>query len=294
MALSVSASGAGAQGFGPPPASTTLPKYVVWLEGALFSTGGGSFNVPALPLVGPPFYSFNHASGYEGAFGFDYRWTDPAWHFVFDIRYGRSRTKTASMIFGTPISGFSGTSISQASEHESHFVTDFMVGRDVGFGSELQFGIRIADLDAASQVTQVGFKTGFTSPREFASGNWHSRFVGAGPRLALTGSIPIVGWWMFDYGGGIAELIGTRSFDGAVTASFPGSYNINQSTLTAIFNADASLALSYLLTSDIKLSGGIRGDYYNSALTTYNVNTGALQNIDRSYWGPFIRLTGLF
>ncbi len=42
------------------------------------------------------------------------------------------------------------------------------------------------------------------------------------------------------------------------------------------------------------MSGGIRADFYDSALLTYNVDTGALQGLNRLYWGPFLRLTGTF
>jgi hypothetical protein len=44
----------------------------------------------------------------------------------------------------------------------------------------------------------------------------------------------------------------------------------------------------------VKLSDGIRTDFYDSALTTYNINTGAVQNISRDFLGPFLRLTGTF
>lgn len=131
--------------------------------------------------------------------------------------------------------------------------------------------------------------------------DWNSRFIGAGPRVTLTGNIPIVGQWSFDYSGGIAGLIGDRSMDSSVVytlgpsfALLPPNISTSHDTLAFIFNADAWVALTYFVGPGLKASGGIRGDYYNSASTTYNVNTGGLQNIDRLYWGPFIRLTGLF
>ena len=66
----------------------------------------------------------------------------------------------------------------------------------------------------------------------------------------------------------------------------------------AVFNADASLALSYVLTPRAKLSAGIRFDGYWNALRTLDSHfTGdsvALHNEDRFYWGPFRRLTGAF
>jgi hypothetical protein len=298
LALSVSASGAGAQSAG--TAKTPEPTLQLWIEGAQFWTGGGKYNVPTLPGLGAPFFSFNPASGHEGALGFDYRWPNQAWHFVFDIRYGRTPTKTASTSFSALLPSFfggltTGISSSQGSEHESHFVADFMVGRDIGLGgtSQVQFGVRVVDLQASAQVQQTGTTFFKSSVVTTASGDWHSRFLGAGPRVALTGSIPIVGWWSFDYSGGIAGLIGSRSFEVSGTNNIGGTFYTNQNPTAFIFNADGWVALSYLL-SGLKVSGGIRSDYYNSALTTYNINTGALQNIDRLYWGPFVRLTGVF
>ncbi len=60
-----------------------------------------------------------------------------------------------------------------------------------------------------------------------------------------------------------------------------------------MFNADGWLAFSFRFTPQFKISSGIRGDFYNNALTTYDIS-GALKNIDRFYWGPFVRLTGTF
>jgi hypothetical protein len=285
-----------------PPA----PTWTLWAEGALSWTGGGSFNVPSLPGLGAPYTAFKPKSGLEGAVGFDYRWPGQPWHFVFDIRYGKSRTATANSSFSTsafPI--FSSASTTHATEHESHLVTDFMVGRDFGLGvgtSEVQFGIRIADLAASAQEQEAD--SGFILFSPFsttAGGTWRSRFVGAGPRLAITGSVPITGLWSFDYGAGIAELFGRRSFNANASSAgfsllgpFATSFVASNSSTVGVFNADGSAALSYSFTPTLKVSGGIRGDYYSSALTTYNVSTGAYKNIDRLYWGPFARLTSAF
>jgi len=305
FALSVSASSAHAQAVGSP--NGTPATLTVWAEGALFSTGGGSFNVPALPGLAAPFISFNPKSGYEGAVGFDYRWPSQQWHFVFDFRYGRTGTatgnsstfKTFGTSFGVPLT--SATS-SHATERETHLVADFMIGRDLGVGSgtaQVQFGIRVADLWASAQVQESGQRTFYShfstvTAMQTATGDWSSRFFGAGPRLAITGAVPIVGLWSFDYSGGIAGLIGDRSFNASVSNSAGPGFAASYNNSVFVFNADGWAALSYLFTPNYKLSGGIRGDFYTAALTTYNVNTGGLENIDRLYWGPFIRLTGTF
>jgi hypothetical protein len=259
--------------------------------------------------------------GLEGAAGFDYNWAGP-WHAVFDIRYGKSRTATNgssssssssfhTTVFRTFFSSNNSNSNSQTAwEHESHLVADFMVGRDFGLGTttgEWQFGIRLADLSAKTWVQQSAtasssfFATtyfgrnfsGSTSSTETATGTFYSRFFGAGPRLAVTGGVPIQGSWSIDYEGGIAGLIGDRSFNYTVTIT-PGTalWGSNNS-YGIVFNADAWAGLSYAFTSHFKVTGGIRGDYYANALTTYNT-AGGLTNVDRLYWGPFLRLTGKF
>jgi len=302
-ALALSFTGYSAQAQVLPSPNPPQSPWTVWVEGALFSTGGGSFNVPALPGPAAPYLSFNPKTGYEGAVGLDYRWPSQAYHFIFDFRYGKTGTATgnssAFKTFGTA-SGvpLTSTTSSHGTERESHLVADFMIGRDLGLGSsagQLQFGIRVADLWASAQVQEFGQRTFYSSftavtVKQSSIGDWNSRFFGAGPRLAITGAVPIVGSWSFDYSGGIAGLIGNRIFDASVASSTVASLN----NMTFVFNTDGWVAISYLFTPNYKLSGGVRADFYGDALTTYNVNTGGLEDINRLYWGPFIRLTGAF
>jgi hypothetical protein len=320
-ALALSFSGYSAEAQFVLPANNTTSPWTVWVEGASFQTGGGGMNVPALPGLSAPFMGLDPRGGLEGAVGFDYNWAGP-WHAVFDIRYGRSRTATNnssssssssfhSTTFKTFFSSTKSSSNSQSAwEHESHLVADFMIGRDFGLGTttgEWQFGIRLADLSARAWVQQSAttsssffssysgrvLGSGSTSSTETATGTFNSRFFGAGPRLAVTGSIPIQVAWSIDYEGGVAGLIGDRSFNYLVTvipgASFSGSNN----NYGVVFNADAWAGLSYAFTSHFKMTGGIRADYYADALTTYNY-AGGFTNVDRLYWGPFLRLTGNF
>ena len=53
-----------------------------------------------------------------------------------------------------------------------------------------------------------------------------------------------------------------------------------------IFNTDGFAALSYALSSNYKLSAGIRADYYANALTTYNTVTGGTANVSSGKTGP--------
>jgi len=310
VALSVSGSATYAQN----AVSGTPPAVSVWVEGAAFWTTGGSFNVPMIPGIGPPITSFNPKTGIEGAAGFDYRWPgDQLWHIVGDVRYGRTKTVTghSSTFFSSLINPTNNIFVLQTSstassgtEKESHLVADFMVGRDLGVGSnapELQFGVRVADLRASAHVNTL-LKATFYSSNVFppsvttaqtAVTSFSSRFFGAGPRLAATGNVPITGFWSFDYSGGIALLFGERMSNFYLSGT-GGPLTINTKTTAFVFNADAWAALSYALTPNLKASAGIRGDYYNSPLMSYDINTGGSVNIDRLFWGPFIRLTGAF
>ncbi|HEY4404580.1 MAG TPA: hypothetical protein VGN55_07985 [Xanthobacteraceae bacterium] len=332
LALSVSASGAHGQAAPPSPP----PRVTVWGEGALFWTGGPSFNVPTIPGLGAPFTSFNPKLGLEGAVGFDYQWPSQPWHFVFDIRYGR--TKTASVngassssssttfqsfisVIGFPVTNTTtvttaNSGVTRATEWESHLVADFMIGRDFGVGTnrpEFQFGFRVADLHAVAQAQESGLAT-ITTDRTFyapslfhfvsthsststassAAARWSSGFFGVGPRLAVAGGIPIAGPWSFDYSGGIAALIGDRTFNVSMWSSLGPGFATNYGNTALVLNADGWAAISYAFTPHFKASAGLRGDVYGFALTTYDVNTGGLVNISRFFGGPFVRFTGAF
>jgi hypothetical protein len=328
LALSVSASGSYGQTLPPTPP----PKVTIWGEGALFWTGGPSFNIPSLPLLGAPFTAFNPKLGLEGAVGFDYQWPSQPWHFVFDFRYGRTKTASADYVSlssssrtfqSFPSLGATNTTTittaNSAATHatgwESHLVADFMIGRDFGVGTnkpEFEFGFRVADLHAAVQAqasiqstttttTTATFYSSVlsrfistSSGSSFANATWNSGFFGVGPRLAVAGGIPIKGLWSFDYSGGVAALIGSRTFDVAMWSSVGPGFATTYGNTALVLNADGWAAISYAFTPHFKASTGLRGDFYGFALTTYDVNTGGLKNISRFYGGPFVRLTGSF
>jgi hypothetical protein len=342
LAMSVSTSGAQAQSAtGSLPASP--PTTTVWVEGALSLTDGGSFNVPSFPGLGAPYTSFNARNGFEAAIGFDYRWPNQPWHFVFDFRYGQSGTATANSASSSSSSShffktsgvifssiFNTTTIdkkttnsttAQAVERERHIVADFMVGRDIGVGAnapQVQFGFRIADLRATGQAqgttqstTRTDTQRTFYSSSAFPSivttkssttssssssffARWNSRFFGVGPRIAVVGGVPIAGTWSFDYGAGIAELYADRSLDLSVWTTPGGFFGAKFSNNDFVFNADGSLAVSYKFTNNYKFSVGVRGDFYNAALLTFNPANGGVVGTNRVYWGPFVRLTGTF
>jgi hypothetical protein len=300
LALSITGYSAQAQGVQP---IYSASHWTVWIEGVSFQTAGGGVNVPSLPGLTTPFTTINPRGGWEGAGGFDYAWSG-GWHFVFDIRYGKSRTAYAGQSGSSFISSiktfFSSHNAQTMSERESHFVTDFMIGRDLALGgSEIQFGVRVADLTAtvfAQQFKKSHFSSyfGFASTAEAASATFNNRFFGAGPRLAFTGGVPIWGPVSFDYQAGIAALFGQRSLDYTVSVAPGGIFSGSYKDTIMVPNPDGWIGLSYAFTSNVKLTGGIRADLYINALSTYAINGGGLVDVDRLYWGPFLRLTGKF
>jgi len=224
-------------------------------------------------------------------------------------------------IFGTQTNTNSTTNSSQVTKKwENHLAADFMFGRELGVGSnkpELLFGVRVADLHATAQslmngqtntttnITRTiyssfvvgGHVTNSTlssSSLSQAFARWNSEFFGAGPRVTLTGGVPLAGSWSFEYSGSIAGLIGDRSLAlTLVNGNNTGLLWLNSGT-AFVFNADGFAAIAFKFTKNFKVTAGVRADYYNAALKTFDINTGALANIDRLYWGPFLRLTGSF
>jgi hypothetical protein len=226
-----------------------------------------------------------------------------------------------SIVLGTTTNTSTSNSFAaQYSERESHLVADLMIGRDLGVGSnrpELLFGLRVVDLHAGGQAqltgqsnTLINTTTTFYDVTTFGVGtrssslssasssssfaSWNSEFFGIGPRVAVAGGVPIAGSWSFDYSGGVAVLFGDQSFNLSIWNNGIPGFNINYNGTTAVFNADGFAALSYRFTPNFKLSAGIRADFYNAALRTFDVSTGGLQSLNRLYWGPFLRLTGTF
>ena len=257
------------------------------------------------------------------AFGADYRLPASPWHVSFDVRFGAAKSK--SQFFKTSFTTEAAigpvTSQFHLTEHESHAVGDFMIGRDVGFGqpiglNQVKIGVRVADLEAKVHadaqsyavvrhtvcVTRYSCTTVGIPAAAAVSADERSHFLGIGPRLAAEGSMPLGGPWAVDYTGGVAVLFGDRKLDVTGTAvssdaifgfgpTPPFAFQKNFSDNKGVFNADASVALAYWFTPRAKLSAGFRFDGYWKALKTFDA-AGNVANVDRFYYGPFVRLTG--
>jgi hypothetical protein len=349
-----------------PPVAPPIGVLTIWVEGAAIWTGGSNITGFGIPGLDPntlrsvtgvdsfrTFDGFSNSSfptfvgqkprvGWEAAFGADWRFAGTPWHVSFDVRGGLSKANDKNFFFHTSCSrcgpdndGFANLTVSEKfRERESHFVADFMIGRDFGIGLpvpvQVKVGVRVADL-TASQNAELDFAFAYNSNNGrnvfgFALGanlRQHTSFLGAGPRLAVEGTIPLAQQWGFDWTGGVAALFGDRRFDlnasGVVGAggggggggfafatvfdvdlcNVPHFFNGPCHQNAVVFNADATAALAYWFTPRAKLSAGFRFDGYWAALRTidgFDANTAllSLHNENRFYYGPFVRLTGAF
>ena len=277
----------------PVVAPAAQPIITAFIEGGGMWTSGGSIG-----YFDPAFFtsrSFRPPPvGWTIAGGVDYQFAASPWHVSFDFRYGKSgkRTQSNFAAFGYE----SGSAASQASHREHHWVADFMVGRDIGLGtkSQLKFGLRVADLRATTDFNgQYASYYGSSYGYSFTQ---RSKFLGFGPRAAIVGVFPIQGPWSIDYSAGIAALYGNRtlSISGSCTACSPSSFPVGSFDSKGwVPNVDASIGLGFAFSPSVKATVGFQFDYYWNALRTFDANLGVV-NIDRNYYGPFVRLTGKF
>jgi hypothetical protein len=271
------------------PPIEPLPQWTFFLEGAGFSTGGDPiFGVSALR---PGF-------GWEGAVGVDYRFAASPWHVSAQFRYGKAGSKSATASGYGCFSGYCGTVFGTANHKEDHWVADFAVGHDLGVGTgqaQVKLGLRVAELNATTNLAGTLYFPSSGGDTVTAAGtlNFHSRFVGVGPRAGIEGSLPLSGAWGIDYMGGIAYLFGERSLDVSGAATGVGSFASNISDHQGVFNADASAGLYYAFSQNAKITAGYRFDGYWQSLKTVDANLNVV-DVDRLFYGPFLRLTARY
>jgi hypothetical protein len=238
----------------------------------------------------------------QAASGTDYRFAGSPWHVSYDFR---------SMGFGNASGGgpetgfFPGAVVgtNSANATEGAFEADFMVGRDFGIGwpGQWKVGVRVADLYSQTNGTASWPVRGAPSPAtQTRTYQLNDGFIGAGPRVAVEGGIPLQGKWSFDYNGGIAGLVGKASATQTVTVVATGvpapvcvagcPINVSNSGTAFAFNADVQAGFSYWVTPAAKLSVLYRFDGYWNALGGFN-SAGGSTNLTRYYQGPTLRFT---
>jgi outer membrane immunogenic protein len=294
-----------------PPADT----WSAWVEGGAMYTAGGPIQFATRDsdsLSPQSFLSMKSGWGWEAAAGLDYRFGGTPWHVISQFRYGRAASKSQAL-FRTGIFGVETeitiTGSGSATHRENHALSDFSIGRDVGFGTLgpglVTVGIRAVDLYAKTNgnFNIPTFDVGDVSTPEQLTFEQKNRFVGAGPRVGVEGSTPLGGSWFVDWLAGVSVLYGVRSLDLTVQ---PFKFGTGESTVNVgpfgfpvpgsyhetgfIPNVDAQLGLSYWITPDTKITASYRVDAYWGALKTYNAS-GDFVNVDRFYHGAMLRLT---
>ena len=311
-------------------------EWNAWVEGGALHSNGNS------GVAGMSTPSFDVAAkswGWEGALGFDYR-LDNLWHVSAQFRYGKQKSGSSSnnpaavfnVLTAFPVTTFTPIPFvgSNTAQHkESHWLADFMVGRDLGLGQGLpsifRFGVRVAEIKAkitgSAQWNNIPTTASFattcalaptpavciTHKRDYTQDN---SFFGAGPRIELDGSIPLAPKWSIDYMGGVAGLYGRRtavqtvnisqSMQTAFPTPLPAPFRANCISGcpgNAAFadnawvpNADAMVGLSYALTPNVKATLSYRFDGYWNALKAFDSN-GQVIDLNRFYQGAMVRIT---
>ena len=224
------------------------PRFIWWFEGGPSYLGNSASGVAG--LNNPPFEVSARPWGWEVAGGFDWRF-DSIWRVSGQFRYGwfGKQTETnfpiAQFNIGTgdfvaPVPApFGGTN--SAERREEHWLADFMTGRDLGLGgvipATVRFGVRIAEIrgkttgealwndipvNTVYAVTCATAPTGGLCVDDQRSYTQKNSFFGAGPRLQIDGSIPIVPQWSLEYMAGMAGLYGRRKVTQSINISQVG------------------------------------------------------------------------
>ncbi|MGH6671925.1 MAG: Lpg1974 family pore-forming outer membrane protein [Xanthobacteraceae bacterium] len=281
------------------PAPAVPPDtWTWWVEGGAQGVSGG---LPYVPNMTPAFATPRPGWGWDAAGGFDYRFAGP-WHILGDFRYGQNRSRTGSSnpLFSTSSVTFVGAN--SATRREYNWNADFMVGRDIGIGSDAQldFGVRVAEIHGATSGLAQWNAVTSSGPVHLSDAyQQSSNFLGAGPRVAVQGSIPFASAWSIDYEAGAAGLASQTSLAQTIQASpsflpllctVSCPVAVSSTKTTMVFNTDGTLGLSYAVTPNAKLSIDYHVDAYFDALPVVN-SAGNVTNANRIYQGPSLRLT---
>jgi opacity protein-like surface antigen len=299
------------------PPATFRDRWSWWVEGGANALAG---DPGVAGLIG--FDVDAKQWGWEAAIGFEYRPSMSPWIWSAQFRYGQHGNGSAS---NNPVAVFQGNlttpviaGSNSANRKEHHWLADFMVGRDLGLGQGQQvakFGVRVAEIRGKTTgsarwnnvpVSAIASCTGTPSycgseVRDYTQTN---QFLGVGPRLELSGAIPLGEAWSLDYMAGVAGLYGRRKVNQNVAISNPtvptftgpavlvsgGPIGVSSSSNGFVFNLDAMLGFSYAITQNASLMVSYRFDGYWNALRGYDSN-GNVENLNRFYHGPMVRFT---
>jgi hypothetical protein len=302
------------------PATVVRSMWNVWVEGGALKLDG---DPGVAGMNNPPFDVYPKRWGWEAALGADYR-SGMGWLASVQVRYAHFGSNSASNspialfqdINGGNIYPVQGTNTASRKEHR--WVADFMVGRELGLGRGQhvgKFGVRVAEIrgkttglagwDPVPGTQNINCATAPSyCGNEFRAYSQTGRFIGAGPRVELSGAVPMAGPVALEYMAGVAGLYGRRSASQTVNVTNPivptatptpvmvsgGPIAASHSSYGFVFNVDALLGFSVALAQNVKLTTSYRFDGYFRALGGFD-SQGNAANLNRFYHGPMLRVT---
>lgn len=310
-----------------------------WGEGGGIFTGGDPSLLPFDVITGlssnTQYFDTTPKFGWEVAGGFDYRFVGSPWHVSGQLRYGEGKgpglaSSTAAAldasIFGSnsEISGINESDSTTGSGRERHWLADIAVGRDVlGSGSsamQAKVGLRVSEFRATTtSLDNFAFGYTFSTPQMFGGVPYsalnvatttdtmqQARFLGAGPRFGIEGSVPLPGQFAFDYMGDVAVLFGKKSYSqvyGTTVVATPAFFsefvgdsapsNTYTEKFATVLNADLQFGVSYWFNPALKMTASYRLDAYFNALSSFSPS-GTVQSMDRYIHGPRLGVSGQF
>jgi Legionella pneumophila major outer membrane protein precursor len=315
----------------------------IWAEGGAIWSGGDPVSQDANLGTGfsffggggvggePRTFDLTPKIGWEGATGFDYRFTGSSWHVSAQFRYGEGgRTSGAAAVSGTTDlaalgapagTTFGGSDSFSVDYKESHWLADLAMGRDVLGGGrdamQVKGGLRVAEFlsqrnisDATSFFANLpgggpfGGITSFSGTTGTVT-DTRASFLGAGPVVGIQGAIPFAGNWSLDYLGDAGILFGTQQSTSSLTTTtvispailaLLGGGGVTTTTaerFASVFSGDIQVGISYWVTPSVKVGASYRLD---TLINVQNQSDPVVANItpDRCTHGPHLTVTGQF
>lgn len=267
------------------------------------------------PNAGPLSVMFSGAqkpprTGYDASAGISIRPDGGDWVFSASVHFGKaSRTKEVSKSAAILPSVWSYSHHSHfgaaTQSDESHFFLNFEAGKDVGIGSTIAVGIRVADMRSGMDVhISSNFPPTFQGNVTNIAGSRISHdFRGAGPSISWKSSLPLSGnaedgQLKFDWGVNAALLFGRQTTKQSADASYyervfrsnhyfhysQSAHTANVRRRTVVVPGLGGFAGLSMQWSNAKLSLGYRGDFYFGAIDG-GIDTPRREA--RGFYGPF-------
>jgi opacity protein-like surface antigen len=319
----------------------------MWVSGGAFMTGGGmipydpGFGAFGAVIAGTfpagTAANVNPKWSWDGAVGADYRFAGTPWHVNTEGRFGwtnkldNGSDSNFTSAFFLAIPGVLGglrvdaNATTTPQLHESHWQADGGLGYDFMRGAQLKFGFRVAEIksdleadtnflltvNAPAIIAAIG---GVPSATASIVEKDRRSFLGAGPRIGVGGSVPILGPLAFDYSADAAILFGNTKLSSGQVVSLGvtvptifafgiANVPVNQvswSAPTTVYNFDVEAGLSYWFTPNLKLGVSYRLDAFIDPLRiapddgALNPAIGPGRSVDRFYHGPKATLAAKF